>query len=84
MRKEIAKLYKIAKAATEQKGCKRKYIYIEDTLTVKEVLNLITLKQVSKQEESKKLVKRAYKKRRCRRCSKIRHNMHTCKVEIKD
>ena len=70
--KENTKLRKAAKAATERKSCKRKYVCIEETLTVREVLNLIAPKDVGGEEGGKKAAKRVQGKRRCGRCSKGR------------
>ncbi|KAF1928796.1 uncharacterized protein M421DRAFT_62439, partial [Didymella exigua CBS 183.55] len=56
----------------------------EETLTVSKVSNLITKKEGSSCEDSKTPAKRVRAERRCSCCSKIRHNSHTCKVEIED
>ena len=82
MRKEMAGLRKVAEAATERKGRKRKYIRTEDTLTVGDVLDLIPPEEASGQEEGEKPIKRAGRERRCRRCGETGHNSRTCKVQI--
>ena len=84
MRKEMAKLWKVAKAATERKSRKRKYVRTEDTLTARDVLDLIAPNKVGGEQEGKKATKRVQGKRHYRRCSETGHNARTCKVEIND
>ena len=66
------------------KSCKRQYIWNKETLTVREVSDLITVKEDSSYSNSEKPVKRVRAERRCGCCSKIGHNSYTCKVEIED
>ena len=84
LRKEMAGLRKVAEAATERKGRKRKYIRTEDTLTVSEVLDSIAPEITGGVGEGKKPAKRAHGERHCRRCGEIGHNIRTCKLEIMD
>ena len=56
----------------------------EETLTVREVSNLITVREGSSSKEGKTLVKRVRAERHCGRCGETRHNSCTCKVEIED
>jgi non-homologous end joining protein Ku len=84
MQEEIGRLQDAVKALTKRKSRKRQYIQAEETLTVSEVTNLIAAKESSCREEGKTPARRARAERRCRRCSKIRHNSRTCKVEIED
>ncbi|KAF1922943.1 uncharacterized protein M421DRAFT_76707, partial [Didymella exigua CBS 183.55] len=60
------------------------YIRAEETLTVSKVANLITKKEGRGYSKGKMPVKRVRVRQHCRRCSKIRHNSCTCKVEIED
>jgi hypothetical protein len=48
------------------------------------VSNLIAKKEGSSYKEGKTPAKRVRAKRRCGRCSKVRHNSCTYKVEIED
>jgi hypothetical protein len=69
---------------TKRKTRKRRYVRVEETLIVGEVSNLIAEKEGSSREESETPAKRVRVERRCGRCSKIRHNSRTYKVEIED
>jgi hypothetical protein len=68
----------------KRKTCKRRYVRVEETLIVSKVSDLITEKEGSSREEGKTPAKRVHAERRCGRCSEIRHNSRTCKVEIVD
>ena len=59
-------------------------ILVEKTLTVSKVSNLITKREGSSCNNSKKAGKRVHAARRCRRCSEIGYNSRTCTVEIED
>jgi hypothetical protein len=72
------------KELTKHKTCKRQYVQAEGTLTVSKVSNLIAVKEGSSCKDGKTPTKRVRAERRCSRCSKIRHNSRTCKVEIED
>jgi hypothetical protein len=69
---------------TKRKGRKRRYIQVEETLTVSEVSDLITKKEGGSRGDGETPTKRVRAERRCGRCSKTRHNSRTCKVEIED
>jgi hypothetical protein len=84
MQKEISYLRDAIKALTKRKSCKRRYIQAEETLIVGKVSNLIAKKKSSSCKKSKIAAKRVRAERRCGRCSKIRYNSCTCKVEIKN
>jgi hypothetical protein len=66
----------------KRKSCKRRYIQVEETLTVSEVSDLITEREGSSRKDSKTPAKRACAKRYCGRCGEVGHNSRTCKVEI--
>jgi hypothetical protein len=68
----------------KRKTYKRQYIYIEETLIVSKVSNLIAAKEGSSYKEGKIPIKKVYTERRCSCCSKIRYNFYTYKVEILD
>jgi hypothetical protein len=55
-----------------------------ETLTVSEVSDFIAKKEGSSREEGETPAKRVRAERRCGRCSEIRHNSRTCKIEIGD
>ena len=69
---------------TKRKSRKRRYVRVEETLTVGEVSDLIAEKEGGSREEGETPAKRVRVRRRCGRYSKIRHNSCTCKVEIED
>jgi hypothetical protein len=84
MQEEIGCLQDAIKALKKRKSCKRQYIRVEETFTVGNVSNLITAKEGSSFRNSKTPVQRVRAERRCGRCSEIRYNSCTCKVEIED
>jgi hypothetical protein len=69
---------------TKRKTRKRRYVRVEETLIVSEVSNLIAEKKGSSREEGETPTKRVRVERRCGRCSKIRYNSRTCKIELLD
>jgi hypothetical protein len=84
MRAEIVRLKAATKATIKRKSRKRRYVQIEETLTVGEVSDLIAKREGGSCKENEELAKRVRSGRRCGCCGKIRHNSRTCKVEIKD
>jgi hypothetical protein len=72
------------KELIKRKGRKRRYIQVEETLTVSEVLDLIAEKEGSSYRDGETPTKRVRAERRYSRYSKTRHNSYTYKVEIKD
>jgi hypothetical protein len=69
---------------TKRKTRKRRYVRVEETLTVSKVSDLITEKEGSSRKEGETPAKRVRAERRCGRYSEIRHNSRTYKVEIED
>jgi hypothetical protein len=84
VQEEIGCLQDAVNTLTKRKACKRRYIRVEETLTVGEVSNLIAEKEGGSHEDSKTPTKRVRAERRCGRCSEIRHNFCTYKAEIED
>jgi hypothetical protein len=84
VQEEIGRLRDAINTLTKRKTRKRQYIRVEETLTVSKVSNLIAKKEGSSREEGKTPAKRVRAERRCSRCSKIRHNSRTYKIEIED
>jgi hypothetical protein len=84
VQKEISCLRDAINTLTKRKTCKRRYVRAEETVTVSKVSNLIAEKESGSREDGKTPAKRVRVERRCGRCSKIRHNSRTCKVEIED
>ena len=72
------------KELTKRKSQKRRYVRVEETLTVSEVSNLITKKEGSSRKEGETPAKRVRAERHCGRCGEVGHNSRTCKVELKD
>ena len=68
----------------KRKGRKRRYVRVEETLTVGEVSDLIAERVGGSREEGETPAKRVRAERRCGRCSETGHNSRTCKVEIED
>jgi hypothetical protein len=68
----------------KRKGRKRRYVRIEETLTVGEVLDLITKREGSSRKDGETPAKRVRAERHCGRYGEIGHNSRTCKVEIED
>jgi hypothetical protein len=84
VQEEIGRLRDAVDTLTKRKTRKRRYVRVEETLTVGEVSNLIAAKEGSSREEGETPAKRVRAERRCGRCSEIGHNSRTCKVEILD
>jgi hypothetical protein len=84
VQEEMSRLRDAVNTLTKRKTRKRRYVRVEETLTVSEVSNLIAEKEGSSREKSKTPAKRVRAERRCGRCNEIGHNSRTCKVEIVD
>jgi hypothetical protein len=84
IQEKIDNLTEAVKAATKRKSRKRQYIQAEETLTVGKVTNLIAATVNNCRNNSNRLSKRVRTGRRYGRCSKVRHNSRTYKVEIED
>jgi hypothetical protein len=84
VQEEIGRLRDAVYTLTKRKTRKRRYVRVEETLTVSKVSNLIAKKEGSSREEGETPAKRVRAERRCGRCSEIGHNSRTCKVEIVD
>jgi hypothetical protein len=69
---------------TKRKSRKRRYVRVEETLIVGEVLDLIAKREGSSCKDGETPAKRVRAKRYYGRCGEIRHNSYTCKVEIED
>ena len=82
---EIGRLRDAVDTLTKRKTRKRRYIRVEETLTVGEVSDLIAEKEGGGgREDGETPAKRVRAERRCGRCSEVGHNSRTCKVEIED
>ena len=84
VQEEIVRLRDAVDTLTKRKTRKRRYVRVEETLTVGEVSDLIAEKEGGSCEDGKTPAKRVRAERRCGRCSEIGHNSRTCKVEIED
>jgi hypothetical protein len=84
VQEEISCLQDAVEASAKRKTYKQYYIRAEETLIVSKVANLIAKKEGRGCVKSKMPAKRVRTQQRCRRCSKIRHNSCTYKVEIED
>jgi hypothetical protein len=72
------------KELTKRKGRKRRYIRVEETLIVSEVLDLIAKREGSSCKDGETPTKRVRAKRYYSYYSEIRYNSRTYKVEIED
>jgi hypothetical protein len=84
IQKKINRLQEAIEALTKRKARKRRYVRVEETLTVREVSDLITKQAGSSYEDDKTPTKRVRAGRRCSTYSKTRHNSRIYKVEIED
>jgi hypothetical protein len=84
LQEEQARMQSAIEELTKRKSRKRRYIWVEETLTVGEVSDLIAEKEGGSREEGETPAKRVRAQRHCGRCSEVGHNSHTCKVEIDD
>jgi hypothetical protein len=84
VQEEIGRLRDAVNTLTKRKTRKRRYVRVEETLTVGEVSNLITKKEGGSREEGETPAKRVRAERHYGRCSEIRYNSRTYKVEIED
>ena len=84
MQEEIGPLQDAVNTLTKRKTRKRRYIRAEETLTVSDVSDLIAEKESGSRKDGETPTKRVRAERRCGRCSEIRHNSRTYKIEIKD
>jgi hypothetical protein len=84
MQEEMGRLRDAVEASTKRKTRKRRYVRAEETLTVGEVADLVTEREVDSRDDGGEPSKRVRVGRRCGRCSEIGHNSRTCKVEIED
>jgi hypothetical protein len=81
---KISRLQDTVDTLTKRKTRKRRYVRVEETLTVGEVSDLTAEKEGGSRKEGETPAKRVRAERRCGRCSEIGHNSRTCKVEIED
>ena len=84
VQEEIGCLQDAVNTLTKRKTCKRRYIRAEETLTVSKVSDLLAEKEGSSRKDGETPAKRVRAERRCGRCSEVRHNSRTCRVEIED
>ncbi|KAF7566808.1 hypothetical protein PtrM4_151280 [Pyrenophora tritici-repentis] len=84
VQEEMGRLRDAVDTLTKRKTRKRRYVRVEETLTVGKVSNLIAAKEGGSREDGETPAKRVRAERRCGRCSEIGHNSRTCKVEIED
>ena len=84
VQEEIGRLRDAVNTLIKRKTHKRRYVRAEETLTVSEVLDLIAKREGSRRKDGETPAKRVRAERRCGRCSEVRHNSRTYKVELKD
>ena len=79
---KMSSLKEALDAVTKRKSRKRRYVRIEETLTVSEVQEVLAKQAGSSCSDSEAPLKRMRRERRCRRYKETRHNARTCIVEI--
>jgi outer membrane murein-binding lipoprotein Lpp len=84
LQEEQARMRSAIKELTKRKGCKRRYVRVEETLTVSKVSDLIAEREGGGRKDGETPAKRVRAKRHCGRCGEVGHNSRTCKVEIED
>jgi hypothetical protein len=84
VQKKIGRLQDAVNTLTKRKTCKRRYVRAEKTLTVSKVSNLIAKIESRRRKNGKTPARKVRVERRCGRCSEVRHNSRTYKVEIED
>jgi hypothetical protein len=84
VQEEISRLRDAVNTLTKRKTRKRRYVRTEETLTVREVLDLIAENKGGSCGDGETPAKRVRAERRCGRCGEIGHNSRTCKAEIED
>jgi hypothetical protein len=84
VQEQIGRLQDAIEASTKRKSRKRRYVRVEETLTVGEVSDLIAEKEGGGYKEGETPAKRVRAERRCGRCSENGHNSRTCKVNLED
>jgi hypothetical protein len=84
LQEEQARMRSAIEELTKRKSRKRRYIRVEETLTVGEVSDLIAEREGYSRDDGETPAKRVRAERHCGRCGEIGHNSRTCKVEIED
>jgi hypothetical protein len=84
VQEEIGCLQDTVDMLTKRKTRKRRYVHVEEILTVGEVSDLIAEKESGSHEEGETSAKRVRAERHYGCCSEIGHNPRTCKVESED
>jgi hypothetical protein len=84
VQEEIGRLRDAVDTLTKRKTRKRRYVRVEETLTVSKVSNLIAKIDGGRCKDGETPAKRVRAERRCGRCSETGHNSRTCKAEIED
>lgn len=84
MQEEMGRLRNAIKATTKRKSRKRRYVRVEETLTVGEITDIIAEKEGGGRAAGETPAKRVRAERHCGRCGAAGHNSRTCKVEIED
>jgi hypothetical protein len=84
VQEEIGRLWDAIKASTKRKSRKRRYVQVEETLTVGEVSDLIAAREGSSRKDGETPAKKVRAERRCGRCGEVGHNTRTCTVELED
>ena len=82
MMEEMSTLRAALDESNKRKSRKRRYVRIEETLTVGEVQEVLAEQAGSSRSDGESASKRMRGERRCGRCKQTGHNARTCAVEI--
>ena len=82
IREEVAALQEALDTANKRKSRKRRYVRIEETLTIGEVQEVLAEQAGSSRGDGESASKRVRGERRCGRCKQTRHNARTYAVKI--
>jgi hypothetical protein len=79
---KITTLQEALDKSNKRKSRKRKYVRLEETLTVGEVQEVLAKQVGSSRSGGESASKRVQGERRCGRCKQTGHNTRTCAVKI--
>lgn len=82
LREKVGSLEEALDVATKRKSRKRRYVRTEETLTVREVQELLAKQAGGSRGDGESASKRVRGERRCGRCKQTGHNSRTCAAII--
>ncbi|EDU44804.1 hypothetical protein PtrM4_055810 [Pyrenophora tritici-repentis] len=82
MMEKMNSLQEALEGANKRKSRKRRYVRIEETLTVGDVQEVLAEQASSSRGDGESASKRVRGERRCGRCKQTGHNAHTCAIKV--